>query len=74
MRSFGIILLAALLTGCVAKAAVDVVSVPVHVTHVAVDAVVPNTTKADAKKYRKEPKAEERAAKERARADAAASQ
>lgn len=73
MRKFGtIILLSGLLTGCVAKAAVDIVSVPVHVTHVAVDAVVPNGTKADAKKYRKERKAEKQAEKEQARANAAA--
>lgn len=72
MRSFAIIFFALLLAGCIAKTAVDIVSVPVHVTHVAVDAIVPNATKADAKKYRKARKAEKKAAKEQTRTNAAA--
>ncbi|MGI4879101.1 MAG: hypothetical protein ACRYG4_16615 [Janthinobacterium lividum] len=61
-------LLAASLTGCVAEAAYDVVTLPVRVVGKGIDAVVPSQRAADRKRGRRDRKAEEQAAEARKKA------
>ena len=71
MRVLMVLAMAALLNACVAKAAYDVVTLPVKVAAAGVDAVTTSQAEADRNRGREIRKQEEREAKERRKAEKA---
>ena len=64
MRAAFLLLLPVCLSGCIAKTAVDVVTLPVKAVSAGVDAVTTSQSEADEKRGRELRKAEERAGRE----------
>lgn len=71
MRVIMLLAIAGLLSGCVAKAAYDVVTLPVKVASAGVDAVTTSQEEADRNRGRELRKQEEREARERRKAEKA---
>ncbi len=64
MRIFLLVPLAVLLSGCLARTAIDVVTLPVRVVSAGVDAVTTSQAEADQRRGRELREAEERAGRE----------
>ena len=68
MRNLILVVVALLLTGCIARVAADIVTAPIKVGGAVIDAATTSQDEADRKRGRDMRKAEERAEKERKKA------